>query len=609
MTDKAVAAPDGGGITSATGGSARTPRAGSSTARLAPLQRRGGPNVELILASVNATTYQWDLRSDQMIWQGNAVDLLMVPGAAFVSTGASYHLRIASEHAGARVEAIRSAGVQDKGEGVPFRLRYRFMPDGRRGRRSIWLEDEGRWHAGPDGQPATARGVVRIVDDRIRDEERLRYLSEHDATTGLLNTDRLTAAVQGALAGAAATGRPFAFLLVAVSNLGIVNETFGFEVGNEVLKSVAQRLESEIRAGDRIGRFSANKFGIVVHDCEAEGVQAVGRRLLECVRGRVIETSACRLTATVSIGAVQAPRHAGTVDDVVAAALEALDEAKTGRQDRLVVYQARSRRMSRRKRNVELTESVISAVEEGRMLVALQPIVAAASGEVVYHECLLRMRAPDGSIVSAGEFIPVAEQIGLSRLIDHHILDLAVGLLRRDPALRLSFNVSGNTPSDHEWLIAVDRLTAGDRSLTSRMMVEITETIAIGDMEECVAFVDALKELGLKVALDDFGAGYTSFRYLKHLGADVVKIDGAFIRNLGRDSSDYVFVETLVHLASSFGMETVAEWVGDAETAAILKRAGIGYMQGELFGMPVLADETPASGTTPADGDPLSRSA
>jgi EAL domain-containing protein (putative c-di-GMP-specific phosphodiesterase class I) len=207
------------------------------------------------------------------------------------------------------------------------------------------------------------------------------------------------------------------------------------------------------------------------------------------------------------------------------------------------------------------------------------------------------MQRPDGELVSAGEFIPVAEQLGLSRLIDRRVLELSIALLREQPDLRLSFNVSGLTAGDHEWLVALDRLIAGDRALAARLIVEITETAAIQDINESVAFVDTVKELGCRVAIDDFGAGYTSFHNLRHLGADMVKIDGTFITSLATDPTDRVFVEALVHLAKSFNMETVAEWVGDQRSVDILTEIGVTYLQGYHFGQPKLV--VPDAGFTP----------
>ena len=201
------------------------------------------------------------------------------------------------------------------------------------------------------------------------------------------------------------------------------------------------------------------------------------------------------------------------------------------------------------------------------------------------------MEKPDGTIVSAGEFIPLAEQLGLSRFIDRRALELAVAFAKSHPTVRLSLNVSSLTCSDHEWLVALHRLTGGRRQITERLTIELTETAAIHDIDVSIAFVDTLKELGCKVAIDDFGAGYTSFKNLKTLNVDMVKIDGSFIRDLASEPDNQVFIKTLVEIAETFNLETVAEWVGDEETAQMMAKAGITHQQGFYFGRPLLAKD------------------
>jgi diguanylate cyclase (GGDEF)-like protein len=542
---------------------------------------------ESTYAMAGAAAYVWDMRTDRISWQSNAQQVLGEASRQAIETGAAFHRRIAASHAGRRYEAVRDAALADRGGGAPYRLEYPLQAAGARD--IAWVEEKGRAFIAKDGQPLVARGFVHVVDERRREEDRLRLLAERDEMTGLLNLNRLTAAIDAALKAHAVARRPFAFLMVAINNLGLVNETFGFETGNELIQAVAKRLASEVRDGDIIGRFAANKFGVLVQSCDINGLQSTAKRLARAIRGTPIDTPACRIASTVSIGAVQVPQHATTVGDIIGFALDALEGAKTGREDRLVIYASNPKRASRRRRNIEMADAIMSALDDERMRIALQPVVVSATGEAAFYECLLRMQRSDGELIPAGEFIPVAEQLGLSRLIDRRVLDLSVKLLREQPELRLSCNVSGLTAADHEWLIALDRLIAGDRDLAKRLIVEITETAAIQDINESVAFVDTVKELGCRVAIDDFGAGYTSFQNLKHLGADMVKIDGAFIKGLASDPSDRVFVEALVHLAKSFGMETVAEWVGDQKSVDILREIGVSYLQGYHFGEPKLA--------------------
>ena len=237
-----------------------------------------------------------------------------------------------------------------------------------------------------------------------------------------------------------------------------------------------------------------------------------------------------------------------------------------------------------------MADRIIRALNERRMILALQPIVRAGDRRPAFYEALLRMRETDGTIVPAGAFIPVAEQLGLVRLIDQRMLELAIKVLRASPNLNISLNVSGETASDPAWLNSLRGLTNGDDAIMRRMMVEITETTAITDIEESVMFVKSLRELGCRVAIDDFGAGYSSFHNLRRLDFDIVKIDGAFVKDLPNSPEDQILVRALVDLAQNFSMETVAEWVTDEATAKIVEAAGISYMQGFHFGQPKIID-------------------
>jgi EAL domain-containing protein (putative c-di-GMP-specific phosphodiesterase class I) len=198
------------------------------------------------------------------------------------------------------------------------------------------------------------------------------------------------------------------------------------------------------------------------------------------------------------------------------------------------------------------------------------------------------MRGKDGQIVPAGDFVPILEQLGFIRLIDRYVLDKALAELAAHPDVRLGFNISGLTAADRPWLRALTSQLRNRAEIASRVIIEITETAALYDIEESARFVSALRETGCRVALDDFGAGHTSLRHLQTLAVDTVKIDGSFVRNLGGSPDNQVFLRHLLGLAKGFGFHTVAEGVETANVAAILQREGIGYLQGFYYGRPSL---------------------
>ncbi len=544
-----------------------------------------------ILACVDETAYVWDVASDTIEWETNAAEVLGVDTFDAIATGHDFNGLVAAEHIGRRQEAIANRLSEETERGVPYRVQYRFQPGGRRSSVSIWLEDHGRFWPGEDGKPFLARGVVRVINDSHIEEQRLLYHSDQDELTGQLNRIRLTEALGAVIARSIRNDRCSAFLVISINNLTVINETFGFDIGDEVIAAVGRLIKSKLRAGDTLGRYSANKFGVVINDCGHGAMQTAASRFMKAVRGASIRTTACPLTATISIGGVVVPDQASTVHHAMNCALQALDNARAKRFDCFMAYEPSPTRESVRRKSMTVADDVISALDEDRMRLVLQPIVDANTHVPKLYECLLRLHKPDGSIISAGDFVPVAEQLGMARLIDRRTLELAVDLLRKHPSLRMSLNVSGLTSSDKDWLSCLSDLTRGDRAITERLTIEITETAAIQDIDQSAYFVDCLKDMGCQVAIDDFGAGYTSFRNLKRLDVDMIKIDGAFVRNLLADNLDQVFINTMVEIARTFKMKTVAEWVGDVETAALLARAGIDFLQGYLYGLPIPSED------------------
>jgi diguanylate cyclase (GGDEF)-like protein len=556
-----------------------------------PLTESDGLDLVGILSLIEETAYVWDLKTGRMDWESNAGQVLGIGDLGKIATGAGYHALIAPEHLKDRLATFARSVGGDHAHGTPYRVQYRLLPGGRRSRKEIHVEDQGRWWPGPDGHPAIARGVVRIIPQQDLEHQRLLIRNELDELTGQLNRIRLTEALGTVLARAERDHQSCAFLMVSVNNLDVINETFGIEIGDEVIAEVARRVRAKLRGGDVIGRYSSNKFGIIMMDCGPGAARVAAERFMKAVRETAIKTTACPLSATISLGGVIVPDQANSVQDALNGALRALDVAKSKRFDCFVLHGPATAGTNLRARSRAIADNVMHAIDDHRMRLVLQPMVGAKTGKPEIYECLLRMEKPDGSLVSAGEFVPVAEQLGLSRLLDRRTLELAVALLKQHPDLVLSLNVSGLTCTDKEWLATLARLTEGKKDVLRRMVVEITETAAIQDIDQSVNFVDSLKELGCRVAIDDFGAGYTSFKNLKLLNVDIVKIDGVFVKNVADDTSDQIFIKTMIELARTFGMETVAEWVGDERSVKHLTDAGITYMQGYYYGMPFDAAE------------------
>jgi diguanylate cyclase (GGDEF)-like protein len=431
-------------------------------------------------------------------------------------------------------------------------------------------------------------GMMRDTTERTREMQRLTYLATRDELTGHLNRNSLREELSLAIEAAKAETRHCAFLVSSIDRLAMINDGFGFDAGEEVIVAVGERLARSLRGSDIIGRTAGNKFGVILKNCSEREVSVVAGRLRAAVRGSVIDTRGGQVSATCSVGAVWLPSAAATSQEAMLRAEKALERARATGRDGFVVYEHSAQRESARLRQMAVADEVVAALKEDRLRLAYQPIIHAKTRRISHYESLLRMRRKDGEIVTAGYFVPAAEQLGIVHLIDRYALETVVGQLKAHPKVSLAVNVSGTASGDPAWLQDfVDHIRAS-QDVAPRLIVELTETAALHHFEENARFVTQLKELGVRVSIDDFGAGYTSFRNLQMLHVDTVKIDGSYVKNLSASPENQVFVRTLVGLAKNFDIKTVAEWVGSDADAALLQSFGVDYFQGYHFGEPVI---------------------
>jgi EAL domain-containing protein (putative c-di-GMP-specific phosphodiesterase class I) len=270
-----------------------------------------------------------------------------------------------------------------------------------------------------------------------------------------------------------------------------------------------------------------------------------------------------------------------------------------GEPRRFAVYTPGQAISDARRREAAIADEILAALNQRRVLVAYQPVVAAADGRVAFYEALLRVKQEDGEIVGPSAYLPVAEKVGLVDQLDQRVLELALDRLVAEPGLRVSVNVSVATLRAPGWLERLKVLLGAHPGAASRLIVEIIETLALEPVEEIERLLAAMKSLGLKIAMDDFGAGHTSFRNLRRLGIDIVKIDGAFVQNVACSLDDRVFVRSLADLARHLGLTTVAEWVEDEEARRLLRDWGVDLLQGRLLGRPELYEPGGAATTAP----------
>ena len=447
-----------------------------------------------------------------------------------------------------------------------------------------WIEERGGWI----GAGSTRRliSVIRSIEGQKRREAQLSWLAANDELTGLLNRTHLRKQLDGALKAEEAETRTGAYLLAGVDDLGAVNADFGFEAADKVIVEISKRLVGVLGPNDQIGRVAGTKFGIIIANCNAEGMRQICVRLLNSVRESVIETRNGVVAASVSVGAVSLPEHATEANVAMARAEAALDAARRLGKSSWSAFSEKTDVVSMRRRNTHMSDVILTALNERRIELAFQPIVTDLGEAPRKFECLIRMRGEDGKEVPAPEFIPAAERLGLVHLLDRRVLELATNTLAVCPDIHLAVNISLETLKDFVWAEGYISLLRANEALAKRITVELTETQIIDAIDASIEFVSEIKKLGCSFAIDDFGAGYTSFRNLKALDIDILKIDGSFVTGVSSSRENQLFVRTLLDLARNFGMKTVAEWVDNEADAMLLKGLGVDFLQGYLLGKP-----------------------
>jgi diguanylate cyclase (GGDEF)-like protein len=545
-----------------------------------------GPDPRSVLASLNAVVYDWDIASDRLSWGANVGETLAAFSARSLASGAAFAELVTADSETSRFEAIHNASARDEGEGAPYRVAYRLkQPDGA----SRAVEDFGRWFADASGRPARAHGVLRVLK---RDEESRVDAGPTRSREGegaFASRRAFNETLESRFARAKPGEAAFAVLIVGVENLAELNRRHGYEATDEVIVTLGRRLRAHMRSIDHIAHYAGGKFAVLLSAGTAEQVALAGPRLARRINAEPFATALGAVRASVRIGAALAPRHGRNACRLLQRAEEAYEQS-AGETDRYALYAPGQAESEAQRRERAIADEIIAALNQRRIVLAYQPVVAAREGGVAFVEALLRVRQDDGGLVGPEALLPVAEKLGLVAQIDQRVLELALDRLAAEPDLRVAINISVVTLRAPDWVDRLKAALASRPGTAERLIVEIVETLALEPIEDAERIIARMKALGIAVAIDDFGAGHTSFRNLRRLRIDIVKIDGAFVQNVARSVDDRFFVRTLVELARHLGIETVAEWVEDAETRRLLGEWRIDYLQGNFLGRPEIQE-------------------
>ncbi len=545
-------------------------------------------SADSILRSIGELVYSWELRHDRLQWSGDAVSVLQATSLNQISTGSAFQ-RLMSEAASTlRHDAIFNSKETDTGSGVSFNLSYSVetAPS-----RTTWVQDRGRWFADRNGTPYLVHGSIRPVSAPVSHS-----LSD---IPGILSREGMKPVLEAELALAKISNQQTALVMVGINNLGHINRTYGFGLADEAVAIMAIRLKNMLRTGDEIARYSGNKFALLLKNCSESELNLMVPRLLDIASNGAMETRQGAVAVSLKLGAALTPRDAVTASELMQCAEQALASVKKRHDLNYICLTQNQHDNEQHYANQKASDEILQGLNDRRIILAFQPIACARTRKIKSYEGLVRMRQLDGRIAGAGQIIPPAERIGLLKYIDMRVIELAVDALARDTKSRLSINVDVPSLMSPDWMETLSSSLFSKRVESNRLIVEITETAMIKDLATTTNAIHQLHEIGVQVALDDFGAGHTSFKTLRNMPINIVKIDGVFITNLKASRDDRFFVSTLVNLARHLGMKTVAEWVQDSETADILTDIGIDYLQGDYVGEALIEDTSKSTAPKP----------
>lgn len=433
-------------------------------------------------------------------------------------------------------------------------------------------------------------GSIQDITEQSKAIEDLRFMANNDPLTKVYNRRGIEKVYQNALYELN-EAIPLALAYLDLDRFKLINDLYGHGVGDEVLKQVCARMSATLTNKQYIGRVGGDEFVIVLPDTTMAQAALTCRDIVASISEVPYRIGDKAFQVRVSVGLIEVSSDT-LLKDALSSADRACREAKASLNGGLVVYEKNAQAFMEREAELNLVERLASGgVIEG-LFIEMQPIMSLkAPSQSLNFEVLLRMRNHDGTVTPAGRIISAAESSGRIGVIDRWVLTTTLAWMTANYSQlgRTQFvcmNLSGASLNDERFTEDAFAILEKNEHVAGRLCLEITESVALQDLENTRRFIDKVRGYGVKVALDDFGAGYTSFSYLKELPADVLKIDGNFIVNINAHPANVAIVEAIVSLAINLGMKTIAEWAEDCATVETLAEIGVDYVQGYAVARP-----------------------
>lgn len=422
-------------------------------------------------------------------------------------------------------------------------------------------------------------------------EKRIVWMAEHDPLTDLCNRRKFAEEFEKSIQNAIRYQHTNSLIILDLDRFKDINDTSGHRAGDEALKLVAKTLVRITRFTDLVARLSGDEFAIIMPETDQKGAITLAKKILSELTSIHLNYESIRHTISASIGIISYPLKDATANEIMGYADLAMYKAKSLGKSRYHCYSLDDQSRQQLEQRVVWKQKIEDALENHLFVLFYQPILDMQDNQIRHYEVLIRMRDPiSGEITLPGKFIEIAEQVGLIQQIDHYVLHHSIkklaALQKQGNTCKLAINLSGAVVDTPVLLPYIKRLIKQFDVDPTAIIFEVTETVAVANLHQAKLMMTAIKALGCRFSLDDFGVGFASFNYMRELPIDIIKIDGIFVRHLDHNADDQLFVKALIDVAKGLGKKTVAEYVENAEILEILREYGVDYAQGFYIGRP-----------------------
>ncbi|MGZ8228996.1 MAG: putative bifunctional diguanylate cyclase/phosphodiesterase [Burkholderiales bacterium] len=461
-------------------------------------------------------------------------------------------------------------------------------------REDRWIGINARLTHDESGEILGIRGTARDITEQHLATERIEHLALHDPLTDLPNRHSLQTCIEAAIRN----GRVGALLFIDIDHFKYVNDNFGHRSGDQLIIGVGSVLREAVRGvSGELYRLGGDEFAIHLPEALRKQASDTAENALDAIRHYRFQASEQKVVANMSasIGIALYPFHGNDVPSLFSNVDISMYQAKELGRNRYMLFDQASDNLRSTHKRIHWAKRLRDALDDDRVTLFAQPVVRLRDQKAVHHEILVRLRDDDGGFIQPSTFIELAESLSLVQEIDLQVIEKLLAFMRQHnqlgKKLRYFVNLSRVSISDPRWIKRFVSKLKSSGVDPSQLVFEITETAAMSEIDVTLTFIKQLKDMGCRFALDDFGAGFSSFYYLKRFEVDYLKIDGSFIRDLAKDEGSRLFVRALNDVARGLSKQVVAEWVEAPEVLKLLVEMGAQYGQGYLFRKPLpLAD-------------------